>query len=116
MENDAVVFNLHMDAASEKGGAVDANTRVVRLRVRADEPQENIREKLLGATLAWQTDKGNTELGEAVAVRVYRPMVLGLTKEEWTGILWAGLLLVVTVSCLFIVFNSGNRRDERCCD
>jgi len=68
---------------------------------------------LLGATLAWQTNHGDTQLGEAVAMRVYRPMVLGLTKEEWTGILWAGLLLVVTVSCLFAAFNAENRREER---
>ena len=113
MENDTLVFDLHMDAAEEQDGAVDANTRVVRLRVRADEPQENMREKLLGATLAWQTNHGDTQLGEAVAMRVYRPMVLGLTREEWTGILWAGLLLVVTVSCLFAAFNAENRREER---
>ena len=72
-----------------------------------------MREKLLGATLAWQTNHGDTQLGEAVAMRVYRPMVLGLTREEWTGILWAGLLLVVTVSCLFAAFNAENRREER---
>lgn len=113
MENDTLVFDLHMDAAEEQDGAVDAHTRVVRLRVRADEPQENVREKLLGATLAWQTNHGDTQLGEAVAMRVYRPMVLGLTREEWTGILWAGLLLVVTVSCLFAAFNAENRREER---
>lgn len=85
MENDTLVFDLHMDAAEEQDGAVDAHTRVVRLRVRADEPQENVREKLLGATLAWQTNHGDTQLGEAVAMRVYRPMVLGLTREEWTA-------------------------------
>ena len=111
--NDAIVFDLHMDAADEQAGAVEANTRVIRLHVRADEPQENINEKLLGATLAWQANDGDTRLGEAVAVRVYRPMVLGLTKEQWTGILWAGLLLVVTVSCLFVAFNSDTRREER---
>ena len=115
-ENDAIVFDLHMDAADEQAGAVDANTRVVRLRVRADEPLENMREKLLGATLAWQTDHGDTQLGEAVAMRVYRPMMLGLTREEWTGILWAGFLLVVTVGCLFAAFNAEKRREERCYD
>ena len=36
-----------------------------------------------------------------------------MTKEQWTGILWAGLLLVVTVSCLFVAFNSDTRREER---
>ena len=108
-ENDTIVFALHMDAAGE-----EANTRVVTLHVRADEPQENIKERLLGATLAWQIDAGETRLGEAACVRVYRPMVLGLTKDEWMGIFWAGLLLVVTVSCLFAAFNSDNKRERYC--
>ena len=108
-ENGAAVFSLHIDAAGE-----DAATRVGTLRVRADEPQENIKERLLGATLAWQTDAGETQLGEAACVRVYRPMVFGLTKDEWMGILWAGLLLVVTVSCLFAAFNSENKREKYC--
>ena len=98
-ENGAAVFSLHIDAAGE-----DAATRVVTLRVRADEPQENIKERLLG----------ETQLGEAACVRVYRPMVFGLTKDEWMGILWAGLLLVVTVSCLFAAFNSENKREKYC--
>ena len=108
-ENGAAVFFLHIDAAGE-----DAATRVVTLHVRADEPQENIKERLLGATLAWQTDAGETQLGEAACVRVYQPMVFGLTKDEWMGILWAGLLLVVTVSCLFAAFNSENKREKYC--
>ena len=108
-ENGAAVFSLHIDAAGE-----DAATRVVTLHVRADEPQENIKERLLGATLAWQTDAGETQLGEAACVRVYQPMVFGLTKDEWMGILWAGLLLVVTVSCLFAAFNSENKREKYC--
>ena len=108
-ENGAAVFSLHIDAAGE-----DAATRVVTLHVRADEPQENNKERLLGATLAWQTDAGETQLGEAACVRVYQPMVFGLTKDEWMGILWAGLLLVVTVSCLFAAFNSENKREKYC--
>ena len=76
-ENGRIVFDLHMAAAGE-----EAYTRVVTLRVRADEPQENIKERLLGTTLAWQIDAGETQLGEAACVRVYRPMVLGLTKAR----------------------------------
>ena len=76
-ENGGIVFDLHMDAAGE-----EAYTRVVTLRVRADEPQENIKERFLGTTLAWQIDAGETQLGEAACVRVYRPMVLGLTKAR----------------------------------
>ena len=108
-ENGAIVFAMHMDAAGE-----EANTRVVTLHVRADEPKESITERLLGAALAWQIDSGETQLGEAACVRVYRPMMLGLTKDEWMGIFWAGLLLVVTVSCLFAAFNSDNKRERYC--
>ncbi|MFR5795186.1 MAG: hypothetical protein ACLUI3_06210 [Christensenellales bacterium] len=75
------------------------------LRVRADEPQENIKERLLGTTLAWQIDAGETQLGEAACVALSADGAW-LTKDEWMGIFWAGLLLVVTVSCLFAAFNS----------
>ena len=69
-----------MDAAGE-----EAYTRVVTLRVRADEPQENIKERLLGTTLAWQIDAGETQLGEAACVRVYRPMVLRADERRVDG-------------------------------
>lgn len=115
-ENGTLIFNLHMDAASETDGGVDASTQVLNLRVRADEPQQNLREQLVGATLAWSTDEGQTELGEAVAVRVYRPMFLGLTAGEWSGIFWAGLLLLVTVTCLYAAVSSEEKRDEYICD
>lgn len=106
-ENGAIVFSMHMDAAEE-----NAATRVVTLHVRADKPQESVKERLLGAALAWQIDEGETQLGEAACVRVYRPMVLGLTKNEWMGIFWAGLLLVVTVSCLFAAFNPDHKKEN----
>ena len=92
------------------------NTRVLDLRVRADVPQENIREKMLGATLAWTTDGGQTQLGEAVALRVYSPMFLGLTGDEWSGIFWAGLLLVITVACLYAAVCADSQKDDYVCD
>lgn len=115
-EDGTLVFDLHMDAADEQDGGVVVNTRVLDLRVRADVPQENIRERMLGATLAWTTDGGQTELGEAVAVRVYSPMFLGLNADEWSGVFWAGLLLVITVACLYAAVCVDNRKDDLACD
>lgn len=115
-EDGTLVFDLHMDPASEQDGAVTVNTRVVNLRVRADMPQEDIREQMLGTTLAWSTDGGETRLGEAVAVRVYSPMFLGLTGDEWGGIFWAGLLLVITVSCLYAAVCVDKQKDDFVCD
>ena len=79
-------------------------------------PQEDIREQMLGTTLAWSTDGGETRLGEAVAVRVYSPMFLGLTGDEWGGIFWAGLLLVITVSCLYAAVCVDKQKDDFVCD
>lgn len=116
LEDGTLAFSLHMDPADEQDGAVTVNTRVVTLRVRADVPQENIREQMLGATLAWSTDGGETRLGEAVALRVYSPLFLGLSGEEWGGIFWAGLLLVITVSCLYAAVCVDKQKDDFVCD
>lgn len=115
-QDGTLIFDMHMDAAQEEDGNVMVNTRVLDLRVRADVPQENIREKMLGATLAWTTDGGQTQLGEAVALRVYSPMFLGLTGDEWSGIFWAGLLLVITVACLYAAVCADSQKDDYVCD
>lgn len=115
-ENNALVYALHMDAASEQDGGITASTQTIRLRVRAGEPQKDLSERLLGTTLAWSTDGGKTELGEAVATRVYRPMFMGITPDEWSGIFWAGLLLIVTVCCLYAAVRVDNRQEEYRCD
>lgn len=115
-EKNALVYALHMDAASEQDGGVTASTRTLTLRVRAAEPQNNLSERLLGTTIAWSTDGGQTELGEAVATRVYRPMFMGITTDEWSGIFWAGLLLIVTVCCLYAAVRVDSGKEEYSCD
>lgn len=115
-ESNALVYAIHMDAASEQDGGITANTRTITLRVRAGEPQNNLSERLLGTTLAWSTDGGQTELGEAVATRVYRPMFMGITADEWGGIFWAGLLLIVTVCCLYAAVRVDSGKEEYSCD
>lgn len=115
-EQNALVYAIHMEAADEQEGGIAANTRTLTLRVRADEPQQNLSERLVGTTLAWSTDGGQTELAEAVATRVYRPMFLGITADEWSGIFWAGLLLIVTVCCLYAAVRADNGKETYSCD
>ena len=111
-EKNTLIFDLHMDAATERAGGVDANTRVIDLRVRADEPNKDIKEQFLGTTLAWKTDKGQTNLGQSAAVRVYRPMFADMDQADWHAIFWAGLLLVVTVFCMYAAVGAERMRDE----
>lgn len=111
-EKNTLIFDVHMDAATERAGGVDANTRVIDLKVRADEPHSDIKEQLLGTTLAWKTDEGQTNLGQSAAVRVYRPVFADMDKADWHAIFWAGLLLVVTVFCLYAAVGAERKRDE----
>lgn len=111
-ENNTLIFNLHMDAASEEDGAVTASTRVLELRVKADVPQEKLKERLVGATLAWSVDDGQAQIGEAVAMRVYKPAFMGIAREEWNGIFWASVLLVVTVCLLYAAVRTDEKKDE----
>lgn len=107
----SLVYTLHIDAAREEEGGLCAATQTIRLSVVAQEPQD-FNEQVLGASLAWSADGGQTQLGEAVALRVSRQMALGLTRDEWNGIFWAGLLLTVTVACLCAAVHADNRRED----
>lgn len=100
LENGTLVYDVRMDAAEETADGVAAATRVLTVRVRAEREQEALREKLVGASLAYTTGD-DTRLAEAVAVRVYTPAFMGITREEWGGIFWAAVLLIVTVACLY---------------
>ena len=111
LENGTLIYSLHMDGASETADGVTASTRVIDVRVQAEEQQTAIRESLVGAALAWSTDD-ETRLAEAVAVRVYTPSFMGITMDEWGGIFWATLLLVVTVACLYAAIRVGDDKDE----
>lgn len=106
-----LAYTLHIDAAREEEGGLCAATRTLRLSVVAGEPQD-FNEQILGASLAWSADGGQTQLGEAVALRVSRQMALGLTRDEWNGIFWAGLLLTVTVACLCAAVHADNKRED----
>ena len=49
-------------------------------------------------------------------MRVYRPTFLGITKEDWGGIFWASLLLLVTVICLYAAVRSDHDKEDYCFD
>lgn len=115
-ENNTLIFSMHMDAAKEDETGLTANTQVVQLRVRAEEPQEDLDERMLGAALCWSTDDGQMQLGEAVALKVYDNSLLGVNKEEWSGIFWAGILLIVTVVALYSAVHSHRDEEDYCCD
>ena len=100
LENGALVYALHVPAAEEGESGVCAATTTIRLRVKAEAAQDNLKERLLGASLAWDVDGGEAQLGEAVALRVKSEAFLGLTRGEWNGVFWAALLRAATIACL----------------
>lgn len=107
--------SLHMDAATQTEGGNAAATKEITLRVRADAPVEDVHDRLLGASLAWRTDDGETQLGEAVAFEISRGGMMGLSDSEWNGILLAALLMLVTVCCLYSALKS-DKEEEYCFD
>lgn len=114
-ENRTLIFNLHMDAAKETSSGITAATKVIELDVVADTAKEQIREQLVGAALAWTVDEGETNLGDAVAMRVYKPSFMGIVKEDWNGLFWASMLLLVTISLLYAAVKSDDKEDF-CCE
>lgn len=113
-ENNTLIFHLHMDAAKEDASGVTASTKTLLLRVRAEELQEKMDERMLGTALCWSTDDGRAQLGEAVALKVYEHSLLGVSKEEWSGVFWAGILLVVTVIALYSAVHSREGEEDYC--
>lgn len=113
-EDGALLYTLHMDAATQTDSGVAAAAKEILLRVRADVPAEELSDRLLGASLAWQTNEGATQLSEAAALRVHRQGFLGLDHSEWNGILLAGILMLATICCLCSAMRSGGKQDEYC--
>ena len=114
-ENGTLIYSVHMDAAQESADGITASTRVITVRVEADKSQNALKEKLVGAALAFTTDD-DTQLAQAVAVRVYTPSFMGITRDEWGGIFWAAVLLVVTVTCLYAAVKADSDETDYCFD
>ena len=111
-----LLFDVHMDAASEEADGVIASTRVIEIPVVADAPQDNLGEQLVGASLAWSVGEDPMQLGEAVAMSVVRPEFLGMSRADWNGVFWASVLLVVTVLCLYAAVRRESKEEDFCCE
>ena len=116
LENRTLVFDVHMDAAAETEGGVISNTQVIEIPVTAHVPQENLSEMLMGATLAWSVDDAPAQLGEAVALRVHRGEFLGISKDEWSGLFWASVLMLAAIACLYAAARRDSRAEDFCCE
>jgi len=116
LENRTLVFDLHMEAARETDSGVVANTQVLEIPVIAEAPQDQLSEALLGATMAWSVDDMPVQLGDAVAMRVVRDEFMGISKSEWNGIFWAGVLMLAAVACLYAAARRDSRTEDFCCE
>lgn len=111
-----LVFDLHMEAARETEGGVTASTRTIEIPIRAEEAQENLNGRLVGAALAWTVDGGDAQLGEAVAMRVTGAEFMGIAEDEWNGVFWAGVLLLITIACLCAAVRKDKKEEDYCFD
>ena len=110
-EDGALIYRLHMNAATQTDSGVAAASKEIRLRVRADVPTQDTGDRLMGTTLAWRTDDGDAHLSEAAALRVHGEGFMGLSSGEWNGILLAALLMMVTVCCLYSAVKADDKED-----
>ena len=113
-ENRTLVYNLHVKAAEETKEGVIARTQVIEIPVRALMDQKSSPEQLLGASVAWCVSGEEAQLGEAVALRVHGKEVLGLSKADWNGVFWTGILLLAAVLCLYAAMHRGHREEDYC--
>ncbi|MBQ4266517.1 MAG: hypothetical protein IJB85_13510 [Clostridia bacterium] len=112
-EDRTLVFDVHVGAAKETADGVIAHTQVIEIPVRANVPQQ-MTEALMGASLAWTVDNGDTQLGEAVALRVHPREFLGMTRADWNGVFWTSVLLLLTVVCLYAAIHKDKKEEEYC--
>ena len=113
-ENRTLVFDLHMDAAKQTADGVIAHTQVIEIPVRAQIEQGRMTQQALGTALAWSVGEEQAQLGEAVAMSVRPQTILGLTRADWNGVFWAGVLLLVTMVCLYAAVKKEKREEDYC--
>lgn len=113
-EDKTLVFDLHMDAARQTADGVIAHTQVIEIPVRAQIAEGKQTQQMLGAALAWSVGGEKAALGEAVAMSVRPETVLGLTHEDWNGVFWAGVLLMLTSVCLYAAVKKDKREEDYC--
>lgn len=116
-QSNTVVYSWYMEPAEQTEEGVTAATQMFELPVRAAQPQADLREQLVGAALAYSVDGGDMQLGEAAALRLYTPSFLGIAREDWGGVFWACVLMMITVGCLYgAVRAGGDKEDFYCCE
>lgn len=116
-DHNTVVFTWNMDAAKETEAGVTAATKVFEIPVRSTRAQKDLEEQLVGASLAYSVNGGDTQLGEAEALRLYTPSFMGVTRSEWGGVFWACVLMMITVACLYAAVRAGKDKEEYfCCE
>lgn len=113
-EDKTLMFDVHMDAARQTKDGVIAHTQVIEIPVRAEIAQGRMTQQLLGAALSWSVGEEQARLGEAVALSVSPQTVLGLTRADWNGVFWAGVLLLITMVCLYAAVKKEKREEEYC--
>jgi len=111
-----LTYDLHIGAAKEESGGIMAETAVIDIPVTAVAPQENLRERLIGAALSWRVEDGGMQLGDALAMRVHRSGMLGIPKEEWSSIFCAAALMLMLAGCLYAAVRSDKHEEDFCCD
>ena len=113
-EDRTLVFDLHMDAARQTADGMIAHTQVIEIPVRAQIEKGKQAQQMLGAALAWSVGGEPAALGEAVAMSVRPETVLGLTHEDWNGVFWASVLLMLTAVCLYAAVKKEKREEDYC--
>ena len=113
-EDRTLVFDLHMDAARQTADGVIAHTQVIEIPVRARITQGKQTQQMLGTALAWSVGGKQAALGEAVAMSVRPETVLGLTNEDWNGVFWAGVLLMLPTVCLYAAVKKDKKEENYC--
>ena len=113
-EDRTLVFDVHMDAARQTADGVIAHTQVIEIPVRATIAQGRMTQQALGAALAWSVGDKQAQLGEAVALSVRPQTVLGLTRADWNGVFWAGVLMLLTLICLYAAVKKDKREEDYC--
>ncbi len=111
-----LTYDLHIDAAKQTDKGVVAATKTLQIPVVADVPQAKLDEQMLGASLQWSVNDEAAQLGDAVAMRVVRAEFLGMSRAEWNGMFWAGVLMLATVICLSAAVRRDRREEDFCCD
>ena len=111
-----LVYDVHMPAGRQTSEGISAVAEVIRLNVLAENDQEDLGDRLVGASLAWSVDEGETQLGEAVALRLREEGFWGVSKGDWNALFWASVLLLLTVACLCAAAKSDRKEEDFCCD